>query len=90
MLITVSLRNLTLLCLILSSEGSDPLVALESSLDLIWSNMCVVLREKFKIKNRYEKLEIFHRRFCLNVRCFGGESVEISLEVLVSTFQFLI
>jgi hypothetical protein len=47
----------------MSSEGSDPLVALEYSLDLIRSNMGVVVKKKFKIKNRHEKLEIFHRRF---------------------------
>ena len=39
---SISLRSLTLLCLIMSSEGSDPLVALEYSLDLIRSNMGVV------------------------------------------------
>jgi hypothetical protein len=60
-----SLRSLTLLCLIMSSEGSEPLVALQYSLDLIRSNVGVVVNKKFKIKNRHEKLEIFHRRFCL-------------------------
>jgi len=27
--------------------------------------MGVVVKKKFKIKNRHEKLEILHRRFCL-------------------------
>jgi hypothetical protein len=49
----------------MSSEGSDTLVALEYSLDLIRSNMGVVVKKNFKVKNRYEKLEIFHRRFRL-------------------------
>ena len=62
---SVSLTSLTLLCLIMSSEGSDPLVELEYSLDLIRSNVGIVVKKKFKIKNRHEKLEIFHRRFCL-------------------------
>jgi len=62
--VLVSLRSLTLLCLIMSSKGSDPLLALECSLDLIRSNMGVVLRKKFKIKSIYETLEIFQRRFC--------------------------
>lgn len=60
-----SLRSLTLLCVIMSSEGSDPLVTLEYSLDLIQSNMGVVVKKKFKIKNRHEKMEIFNIRFCL-------------------------
>lgn len=65
MLVTGSVSLKSSICLIISSEGSDHLVALEYSLDSIRSNMGVVLKEKFKIKNRYDKLEIFHRIFCL-------------------------
>lgn len=46
----VSLRSLTLLCLSMSSEGRDPLVALQCSLDLIRSNMGEVLWKKFKLR----------------------------------------
>jgi hypothetical protein len=58
----ISLRSL--MCL-MSSEGSDPLVALEYSLDLIRSNMGAVVNKKFKIKNKCDELDKFRRRVCL-------------------------
>ena len=55
------------------------MVALEHPLDLIRSNMGVVVKKKFKIKNRYEKLEIIHRSFCLKREVFWWRKCRLFL-----------
>jgi hypothetical protein len=49
---SIIFRSLTLLCLIVSSEGGDPLVAHEYSLHLIRSNMGVVVKKKKKKRRK--------------------------------------
>jgi hypothetical protein len=47
----------------MSSEGSDPLVALEYSLDLIRSNMGVVVKKKSKLRTGTKNWKYFIEDF---------------------------